>query len=134
MSQVLDSKRVRDYMARNLVTFTPDTEVLSAIHQIVKHRISGAPVVDRDGKLLGMLSEKDCLKVALVAGAEGVPAGLVEDFMSRNASTVDADDSLLDIANRFIDAPFKRFPVLESGKLVGQISRSDILRAIDELY
>lgn len=134
MSQVLDSKRVRDYMARNLVTFTPDTEVLSAIHQIVKHRISGAPVVDRDGKLLGMLSEKDCLKVALVAGAEGVPAGLVEDFMSRNASTVDADDSLLDIANRFIDAPFKRFPVIESGKLVGQISRSDILRAIDELY
>jgi len=134
MSQLLDSKRVRDYMARNLVTFTPDTEVLSAIHQIVKHRISGAPVVDRDGKLVGMLSEKDCLKVALVAGAEGVPAGLVEDFMSRNASTVDADVSLLDIANRFIDAPFKRFPVVENGQLVGQISRSDILRAIDELY
>jgi len=108
--------------------------VLSAIHQIVKHRISGAPVVDRDGKLVGMLSEKDCLKVAVVAGAEGVPAGVVEDFMSRDPATVDADDGLLDIASRFVDAPFKRFPVMENGKLVGQISRSDILRAIDELY
>jgi len=134
MSQQLDSKRVRDYMARNLVTFTPDTEVLSAIHQIVKHRISGAPVVDRDGKLVGMLSEKDCLKVAVVAGHEGVPAGVVEDFMSRDPATVDADDGLVDIASRFVDAPFKRFPVMENGKLVGQISRSDILRAIDELY
>ncbi|HEY0916037.1 CBS domain-containing protein [Solimonas sp. SE-A11] len=134
MSQQLASKRVRDYMARNLVTFTPDTEVLSAIHQIVKHRISGAPVVDRDGKLVGMLSEKDCLKMALVAGHEGVPAGLVDDFMSRDPSTVDADDSLLDIASRFVDAPFKRFPVKENDQLVGQISRSDVLRAIDELY
>lgn len=134
MSQQLASKRVRDYMARNLVTFTPDTEVLTAIHQIIKHRISGAPVVDRDGKLVGMLSEKDCLKMALVAGHEGVPAGLVEDFMSRDPSTVDADDSLLDIASRFVDAPFKRFPVKENGQLVGQISRSDVLRAIDELY
>lgn len=134
MSQLFDAKRVRDYMATNLVTFKRDTEVLTAIHQLLKHRISGAPVVDESGKLLGMLSEKDCLKVAVVAGHEGVSAGLVGDYMTRDPETVEADDPLLDIANRFVDAPFKRFPVLEDGQLVGQISRADVLRAIDELY
>lgn len=134
MSQLFDAKRVRDYMATNLVTFKRDTEVLTAIHQLLKHRISGAPVVDEDGGLIGMLSEKDCLKVAVLAGAEGVSAGLVGDYMSKVPATVDADEPLLDVANRFIDAPFKRFPVTDHGRLVGQISRADVLRAIDELY
>ena len=60
---------VKDYMARTLVTFKPETEVLDAIHELVKHRIAGAPVVDDEGNLLGMLSELDCMKVALDAGS-----------------------------------------------------------------
>lgn len=134
MSQLFDAKRVRDYMATNLVTFKRDTEVLTAIHLLLKHRISGAPVLDDSGALVGMLSEKDCLKVAVVAGHEGVSAGLVGDYMTQELDTVEADAPLLEVANRFIDAPFKRFPVTEHGRLVGQISRADVLRAIDELY
>ena len=64
----LKSCRVRDFMAGRLVKFTPDTDMLDAIHELVHHRIAGAPVVDEQGELVGMLSETDCLKVALGYG------------------------------------------------------------------
>lgn len=132
--QQLSSLTARDYMTTDLVTFTPDMEVMSAIHMLISRRVSGGPVLDKDGHIVGVLSEKDCLKVALVAGMEGVPGGTVHEFMSLKIETVDAGTSLMDIASRFIDAPFKRFPVVDKGRLVGQISRSDVLRAIDDLY
>lgn len=124
---------VRDYMQTQVVTFTPDMEVMTAINELVKHRISGAPVLDADGNLVGVLSEKDCLKVALTAGYEGVPAGVVAEYMTTNAVTVPPDMPILEIASRFLDSPVKRFPVVKSGKLVGQISRADVLRAINEI-
>ena len=61
---------VRDYMSATLVTFTPDTDILAAINQLIAKRISGAPVVDRQGNLVGVLSEKDCLQAALQAVRE----------------------------------------------------------------
>jgi CBS domain-containing protein len=67
----LKSCLVRDYMAGHLVTFKPDMEVMDAIHELVKQRIAGAPVVDDKGDLVGMLSELDCMKVALNAGYYG---------------------------------------------------------------
>ena len=66
---------VKDYMARTLVTFKPDTPVLDAVHVLVKNRIAGAPVVDDEGNLVGMLSELDCMKVALQAGYHGEYCG-----------------------------------------------------------
>lgn len=128
----LSAFRVREHMTTDLLTFTPDTDVMSAMGALVKRKHSGAPVCGADGKLLGMLSEKDCLKVAVVATYEGVSPGSVQDFMTVSAACVSPDDTLLDVANRFLDAPFKRFPVVENGKLVGQISRSDLLRVIHE--
>jgi CBS domain-containing protein len=62
------SALVRDYMAGRLVKFKPDMDVLDAIHELVQNRIAGAPVVDDQGELIGMLSELDCLKVGLNAG------------------------------------------------------------------
>jgi CBS domain-containing protein len=129
----ISSKTVRDYMTTRLLTFTPDTEVMAALRQLVTRGHSGAPVVEEDGSIVGMLSEKDCLKVAVLANYEDVSPGVVRDFMSSSVATVSPDTSLLEVAGRFIDAPFKRFAVVVDGKLVGQISRSDILRAIDEL-
>lgn len=131
--RTLGSVVVRDYMQTQVVTFTPDMEVMTAINELVKHRISGAPVLDPDGNLVGVLSEKDCLKVALTAGYEGVPAGVVAEYMTSNAVTVAPDMPILEIASRFLDSPVKRFPVVKSGKLVGQISRADVLRAINEI-
>ena len=124
---------VKDYMARTLVTFKPDTDVLDAVHVLVTKRIAGAPVVDDEGNLLGMLSELDCMKVALQAGYHGQWGGPVSDFMSDGVKTVDADMSIVDLAQVFIDTRFRRFPVMQGTRLVGQISRRDVLRALEYL-
>lgn len=124
---------VRDYMARTLVTFKPETDVLDAVHELVKHRIAGAPVVDDAGNLLGMLSELDCLKIALHAGYHGDWGGPVSEYMSKSVQTVDCEMSIIDLAQVFLDTKFRRFPVVERNHLVGQISRRDVLRALEQL-
>jgi len=124
---------VKDYMARTLVTFKPDTDVLDAVHSLVKNRIAGAPVVDDAGNLLGMLSELDCMKIALHAGYHGDWGGPVSEYMSDGVETVDADMSIIDLAQVFIDSRYRRFPVMENNRLVGQISRRDVLRALEYL-
>ncbi len=129
----IQSCLVKDYMARTLVTFKPDTDVLDAVHVLVTKRIAGAPVVDDEGNLLGMLSELDCMKVALDAGYHGNWGGPVSDFMSDGVKTVDAEMSIVDLAQEFITSRFRRFPVMQGTRLVGQISRRDVLRALESL-
>lgn len=124
---------VKDYMARTLVTFKPDTDVLDAVHVLINKRIAGAPVVDDAGNLLGMLSELDCMKVALDAGYHGNWGGPVSEFMSDGVETVDGDMSIIDLAQRFISSRYRRFPVLQGNRLIGQISRRDVLRALEHL-
>lgn len=129
----LKSALVKDYMSGKLVTFTPDTDVLDAIHQLVQHRIAGAPVVDDHGNLVGMLSEFDCMKVVLSAGYHHEPGGPVADLMVRDVKTVDASMSVIDLAELFMQSGFRRYPVLMDNRLVGQISRRDVLRALAEI-
>jgi CBS domain-containing protein len=106
---------------------------MDAIHELVHHRIAGAPVVDDKGDLVGMLSELDCMKVALNAGYYGDWGGPVSDYMSTEVESVDANMNIVDLAQRFLDSGFRRFPVLRNHRLVGQISRRDALRALSEL-
>ena len=127
----LKSCLVNDYMARTLVTFKPDTPVLDAVHVLVKNRIAGAPVVDDEGNLLGMLSELDCMRVALQAGYHGDYGGPVRDYMSEGVKTVSMEMSIVDLAQVFIDQHYRRFPVTDNNRLVGQISRRDVLRALE---
>ena len=129
----LKSCLVRDYMAGSIVSFKPETDVLDAIHELVRHRIAGAPVVNDQGELVGMLSELDCLKVSLNAGYYGDWGGPVSDFMTPDVETVDADTNIVDLAQKFVDCGFRRFPVLRNNRLVGQISRRDVLRALTTL-
>lgn len=129
----LKSCLVKDYMSKTLVTFKPDTDVLDAVHTLVAHRIAGAPVVDDAGNMVGMLSELDCLKVALQAGYYGEYGGPVSDYMSKDVQTVNMEMSIIDLAQRFLDSNFRRFPVTDKNRLVGQISRRDVLRALEVL-
>ncbi len=129
----LKSCLVRDYMAGHLVTFKPDTDVMDAIHELVHHRIAGAPVVDDKGDLVGMLSELDCMKVALNAGYYGDWGGPVSDYMTTAVESVDSEMNIVDLAQRFLESGYRRFPVLRNNRLVGQISRRDALRALSEL-
>ena len=129
----LKSCLVKDYMTRTLVTFRPDTDVLDAIHKLVEHRIAGAPVVDDAGNLVGMLSEFDCMKIALQAAYHGDYGGPVSNYMSKDVQTVNAEMSIVDLAQEFADKGFRRFPVTDRNRLVGQVSRRDVLRALETL-
>lgn len=125
---------VREFMSRDLVKFLPDMDVLEAACILVDKRISGAPVVDQLGNLLGVLSEKDCLARALSAGYHDEWGGCVEEVMSRDVVSLEADTSVVDAARRFLDEGYRRYPVVSEGRLVGLISRRDILRALSTLW
>ena len=130
---MLRSVKVQDYMTTQLITFKPETDLFEAINVFTEHNISGAPVVDDRGEMIGMLSEVDCLKNILsYTYHEEEKGGHVGDFMSDKVDTVNYDDDIVNLAELFIKGPRRRFPVLKEGKLVGQISRKDVLRAVKE--
>ena len=128
------SMLVKDHMATELITLQPDMEILRAAQVLISHDISGAPVLDPHGRLVGLLTERDFMQVALHAGYHGEPGGLVRDFMSENPVAVSPDDTILELAQRFISAKFRRYPVVDGGRLVGVISRRDVMRAIGQHY
>lgn len=125
---------VRDYMSTTLITLDSDTDILQAAHILIRNQISGAPVVDNIGKLVGILTERDIMAMAVQAYYHGTLGGMVKDHMIVNPQTVKPDDSLLDVAQLFINGRFHRFPVVEDGRLIGVISRSDLMRALGEYY
>lgn len=125
---------VREYMSRDLVKFSPDMDVLEAARILVERRISGAPVVDQVGNLVGVLSEKDCLQVALRAGYHELWGGCVHEYMHKEVVTIDAETSIVDAAKQFSESRYRRFPVVAEGRLVGQISRRDVLRGLSKLW
>ena len=121
---------VKDYMSANLVILSPSMSILEAARRLVERRISGAPVLDQQGNLVGLLSEKDCMRIALHAGYHSEAAGTVAEYMHKEVKTVDADRSIVDVAMMFIDDGYRRYPVMKDGRLVGQISRRDVLKAL----
>jgi CBS domain-containing protein len=129
----MKSAKVRDYMSGKLITFTPDTDVMDAVQVLIENRITGAPVVDNHGDLVGMLSEFDCLKVVLEAGYNDHPGGPVSALMTEDVETVDANTSIFDLTQMFLKSGFRRYPVMENNELVGQVSRKDLLRALMDL-
>ena len=130
----LDTVRVRDYMSTTLITFHPDMEVMTAVNALVKNHITAAPVVDDAGKLVGVLSERDCLAIVFVAAHDDSSAGPVRQFMNPKVVTVTPETSLMHLLSLFESQTCRRYPVMENGNLVGLISRSDVLRAINDLY
>ncbi|MGB5348470.1 MAG: CBS domain-containing protein [Polyangiales bacterium] len=122
--------RVRDIMVTKPVVFTIDTDLLDAVSTLVDRHITGAPVVDARGNLVGLLTERDFLRAALVAGYHGERGGCVGDYMSRDVEAVNADDSLLDVATRFVETKRRRYPVIEDNRVVGVVVRRDVLRAV----
>ena len=125
---------VKDFMARDLVTVTPETDIHRAIAILLKRKISGMPVVDTEGVLVGVLSKKDCLRVAFSASYHKEKGGPVSEYMSQEVQTVAADADVVEVAEMFLKGHYRRFPVLANDRLVGQISRHDVLRALAELW
>ena len=129
-----DLPTIDDYMATDIISVRPDTDIYKAIKILLDNRISGAPVIDDNGKLIGILSKKDCLKVVFSASYYQDLGGRVSDHMSTDVETVDAGTSIIDLAERFLAGSYRRFPVVKRGNVVGIISRHDILKAIAEQW
>jgi CBS domain-containing protein len=128
------SMLVKDHMATEVVTLHPDMEILRAAHILISSDVSGAPVLDQHGRLIGVLSERDCMRVALHAGYHGEPGGLVREYMSTDPVSVTPEDTILDLAERFLENGYRRYPVVDGGRLVGIISRRDVMRAMANHY
>jgi CBS domain-containing protein len=124
---------VQDHMSAALVTFTPDMDVTQAIHLLLENHISGGPVTDKLGNVVGFLSERDCMEVALRAAYHEEKGGRVEQYMTPNAVTVEADQNVLEVAQIFRNTSFNALPVLEDNRLVGSIRRADVLKAFQSI-
>ncbi len=126
--------RARDFMAKRLVTLEAGMSALDAIALLLRNRISGAPVVDADGRLIGVFSEKFSMDVLLGLAYDQLPAAPVDAFMNTDfGRVIDGSEPLLEIAQRFLDTPYRRLPVVEEGRLAGQVSRRDVLNASHHL-
>ena len=108
------SAKVRDYMSSRLVSLEP--------------------AIDERGRLIGILSKKDCLKVAFNASYHQDLGGTVLEYMTPDPETIDAEADILQAAERFLSGPYRRFPVVADGHTVGLIARHDVLRALADLW
>ena len=126
----------REIMVKSLTTLAPDTSLFDAIRTLVKKKISGAPVVDAEGKMVGMLSEADCLRV-LCAGEfysdDHREEGAVRDYMTAEFKHVGPELDIYAIAQYFLTHSVRRIPIIENGELLGQVSRRDVLIAMENL-
>ena len=128
---MLQSVNLRDYMLPNPVKVKPDDSVLDAMRVIIDNKISGVCVVDAEGNLVGILSELDCLRAALGATCNNTGVGLVRDNMTGdNLLVAHPDENILDVAQDMLLKKHRRRPVVENGRLIGQITCRQLLSAV----
>lgn len=125
----MKSTQVKDYMSPNVMTFKPEDSVVDALRRLIKAGRSGAPVVDNEGKLVGILSELDCLKEALMDSYYQEAGDRVADHMTQDLDSVQQNDNIIVTAELFIKGR-RRLPVLDGENLVGIITRQDFGRAL----
>ena len=122
---------VSDVMTTQLVLFTPKQSIHEVMKSFIKYRISGGPVVDHKGILIGVISEADCMKEISDSRYFNMPIldKSVGHFMTEKVDTIESNMSIFDAAAKFSKSSRRRYPVLEKGHLVGQVSRKDIVIA-----
>ena len=121
-----------DIMARAEATLSPDMDIYRALKQLLTRKLTGVPVVDDKGMLLGMLTERDCLKVLVGGAMDGLPGGKVSDYMTAPVESVGPAASLHDIAHMLLMRAYRKLPVVDQdGRVVGQVSRRDALMAFE---
>jgi CBS domain-containing protein len=118
-------------MVKEVLTVYPETNIYTAMRVLLDNRISGLPVIDKDMNLVGIISEKDMLR--LLIGDEDRKDGTVEQFMTKQVKAFSPDDSAVDLCEFFMSSPVRRVPITRDGKLAGVVSRRDILKLIMKL-
>ena len=123
---------VSDYMTTNLITFKSDDSLDHVIEQLITYNISGGPVVNDKNELIGIISETDCIKHISESKYYNMPSdtnNTVGKYMVKDVDTIDKSMNIFDAAFKFISSHRRRFPVTEKGKLIGQLSQKDVLKA-----
>jgi CBS domain-containing protein len=129
--QIPSIPTVRRYMDRETHALSADDDILAAVRRLVDQGVTGAPVVDDQGHVVGKLSEYDCLRLLAEGRGGEMPRGRVRDFMSTNFTTVPPTMDVYYVAGMFLrDPEHRRFLVMEGDRLVGVVTRKDILRAV----
>jgi len=128
------SIELRNYMVRHPVTVSPGMTIFEASHKILQYKLSGVCVVDADNNLLGVLSELDCLRAIVdrVYKDGEEDAGTVAEVMTHNVEVNHPHDNITNVAASMLDHKHRRRPIVIDGKLVGQVSCRQILKAIKE--
>lgn len=118
-----------------MITFSPDQDIQEAIAIIIDKKISGAPVLDEQRRLVGNLSEKDCLRVIVDQAYHNLPISdrKVSDYMATKVYSFSLNTTIVDAAIEFLNSPIRRYAVVENGALIGQISRREVLRAVQNI-
>lgn len=119
----------------NVITFKPDQPIQDVISTIISKKISGAPVLDEQNHLVGMISEKDCLRLIVDQAYYNMPAETrkVSDYMTVKVQSLSPKTNIVEAAIEFLNSPIRRFPVVENGILIGQVSRRHILKAAQNI-
>ena len=122
---------VSDIMTRRLILFNPNQSIHEVMKTFIKHRISGGPVVSKAGELVGIISEADCMKEISESRYFNMPIldKSVGHFMTKKVDTIESSMNVFDAAAKFSKSSRRRYPVLDKGSLVGQVSRKDIVVA-----
>lgn len=122
---------VREFMDRHVQTISPDIDIMDAVDFMLEKRVTGALVANSSGALVGILTELDCLRLLTHGDARAeAPHGKVRDFMTEDVQTIPPTMDIYYCAGLFMKVPFRRFAVVEKGRLVGAITRFDLLRAV----
>ena len=124
---------VREFMDRHVQTIAPDDDIMDAVHFLLEKRVTGALVTNTRGELTGILTEYDCLRLLTHGDKRAqAPRGKVKDFMTSDVQSVPPNMDIYYCAGLFGSVSFRRFPVVEDGRLVGAITRFDLLRAVHQ--
>jgi CBS domain-containing protein len=126
--------RAKDFMTKDVIVAHPEMEAYDAILLLLKHKISGMPVVDDRGEVVGIISERDCLKTLVNAQYHELPTAFVKDLMSTDPRSITPHTEIMEVAEVFLESGFRRLPVLDEGRMVGLVSRRDVLRVIKEFH
>jgi len=124
---------VQHYMTQNVVTVHKDLNIYKAIDKLLHHRISGTPVIDNSGNMVGILTEKDCLRIMANGSFHEMPGGPASRYMTEDVKTVTPETDIFVVADLFLKNHFRRVPVIDGKKLVGQISRCDVLATVQDI-
>ena len=125
----MTEERIDSVMQKDIIRLTPETAIRDAVAALVNKKAPLASVLDDTGTLIGVITQRDCFRSALNASYYRQWRGSAKDYMTTEVETLDASTDFVTAAQAFLDRPYRAYPVLRDGELVGVLRRTDLLAA-----